>query len=497
MDYRQIINMMQYPDQSDRNSLSALQELLKEYPYFQTGHLLLAKAMHIQEHIRYDKQLKSAAIYAADRKILHNLIHHSAKIVPVTVAATSSPFVLEELPPEPVTEELVSENPFVASTHEVPVSTPLAAGSDTVLNPVDDTLPEPVIYHPVAQEEPLELIQDYSPDKGAEPSSDPREILKKRLAELLGETPSPSSAPVEVKGESTTETPVVIEATKAEATTDKTESGEQLSSGTDQIEEPVPDDTSELTSTETEILPDPAEILDEETSKNLKPIEKIEFEYALEESILQSLENLPELSSSPEYTGSATQSSPVTAAETTDTGSFTSWLKMKSGGNFGRYEIVHAYGEPESNTTIKSEDPVPPVHTELKRTEISEVPSLTVSLSADQKSQTPASFDPAEKDHEIKDKKALIERFIATEPKIVPSKAEFYSPANQARKSVEEHEDLVSETLANIYREQGNFLKARSCFEKLGLLHPEKSRYFAALVKEIDDQFNQPNQEDL
>ena len=86
---------------------------------------------------------------------------------------------------------------------------------------------------------------------------------------------------------------------------------------------------------------------------------------------------------------------------------------------------------------------------------------------------------------------------IASEPKIVPSKAEFYSPVTQAKKSVEEHDDLVSETLATIYRQQGNLSRARFCYEKLSLLIPGKSAYFAALIKEIDEELNKFNQEDL
>ncbi|MFM9026859.1 MAG: hypothetical protein ACKOQ6_02565 [Bacteroidota bacterium] len=94
--------------------------------------------------------------------------------------------------------------------------------------------------------------------------------------------------------------------------------------------------------------------------------------------------------------------------------------------------------------------------------------------------------------------KDLIEKFIRSEPRIVPQpKAQFFNPSVQAKRSVEEHEDLVSETLARIYAEQGNLLKARNAYERLRLLHPEKNAYFATLVLKMDNQLNSTTSEDL
>jgi len=82
---------------------------------------------------------------------------------------------------------------------------------------------------------------------------------------------------------------------------------------------------------------------------------------------------------------------------------------------------------------------------------------------------------------------SIIEKFIKEEPRIAPAKSEFYSPGNMARKSLIEHDDMISETLAIIYARQGNRAKAAETYKKLGLKFPEKSAYFAALAKKMEE----------
>jgi len=59
------------------------------------------------------------------------------------------------------------------------------------------------------------------------------------------------------------------------------------------------------------------------------------------------------------------------------------------------------------------------------------------------------------------------------------------SPEELAKKSLELNEEIVSETLAQIYEEQGRYDKAIRQYVKLSLLYPEKVSFFAARIKEL------------
>ena len=85
----------------------------------------------------------------------------------------------------------------------------------------------------------------------------------------------------------------------------------------------------------------------------------------------------------------------------------------------------------------------------------------------------------------IHDFENILDKFIKENPSISRPKAEFYNPVNVAKQSVEIDEDLVTETLANIYYKQGHYKKAIRTYEKLCLIYPHKMAYFATLIQKI------------
>lgn len=81
---------------------------------------------------------------------------------------------------------------------------------------------------------------------------------------------------------------------------------------------------------------------------------------------------------------------------------------------------------------------------------------------------------------------AIIDNFLKKDPQISPPKPEQIDNENKAKKSAEDHNDLVSETLAKIYIEQMLYHKAIDTYQKLSLKFPEKSRYFADLIQSLE-----------
>lgn len=86
----------------------------------------------------------------------------------------------------------------------------------------------------------------------------------------------------------------------------------------------------------------------------------------------------------------------------------------------------------------------------------------------------------------VKKTDQILQRFIKEEPQIKPPSAEKLNLENKARKSSEEQFHLVTETLANIYIEQGLYMKASEIFKKLILKYPEKKSYFVERISELE-----------
>jgi hypothetical protein len=116
-----------------------------------------------------------------------------------------------------------------------------------------------------------------------------------------------------------------------------------------------------------------------------------------------------------------------------------------------------------------------------------------IQMAHEQSEQQLPEAEPAQAEEAQKtalSKKEIIERFISVEPHISRPQKGFFNPADHARQSVIDNETIVSETLAKLLVKQGHVAKAVKVYEKLRLVFPEKSLYFAGLIEKLKQESN-------
>ena len=125
---QQLYEWITHPERLNRDTLYELRTLLARYPYFQTVRLLYLKNLFLLHDITFGEELRKAALYVADRKILFYLIEGEC--------FTVSSFEKQDLPKE-------------------------EAGLDRTLSLIDtflSSLPE----EPVVMELPMDVTTDYT-----------------------------------------------------------------------------------------------------------------------------------------------------------------------------------------------------------------------------------------------------------------------------------------------------------------------------------------------
>ena len=66
--------LIQHPEELNKETLYDLRGLLALYPYYQTARLLLLKNLYILHDASFDEELRKAAIYITDRKVIFQMV---------------------------------------------------------------------------------------------------------------------------------------------------------------------------------------------------------------------------------------------------------------------------------------------------------------------------------------------------------------------------------------------------------------------------------------
>lgn len=143
-----------------------LAELLKNFPYFQTAHLLYAKSLHNHQSINYNTQLKTTATYATDRKKLHYLITRqpNPEIVaeqPIIIENTeNTEEKLKQIVVEQSIIEKVSERIKEKTENPIEQKEIIENAHKNIIDSIDQ--PEITIGNNGFQEETKEIIAEHS-----------------------------------------------------------------------------------------------------------------------------------------------------------------------------------------------------------------------------------------------------------------------------------------------------------------------------------------------
>lgn len=89
--------------------------------------------------------------------------------------------------------------------------------------------------------------------------------------------------------------------------------------------------------------------------------------------------------------------------------------------------------------------------------------------------------------NELEDLASVVDRFLAQEHKPPKIGGQAEKQHDLSAPSVSANPNWATESLARIYAKQGNYTKAKAVYQQLQLKYPEKSTYFAGLIKNLDD----------
>ncbi|MBR3445165.1 MAG: tetratricopeptide repeat protein, partial [Prevotella sp.] len=72
-----ITTLIKHPETMSKETLYQLRELTAQYPYYQTARLLMLQNLYLLHDSSFDEELRRAAVYITDRRIIFNLVEAS------------------------------------------------------------------------------------------------------------------------------------------------------------------------------------------------------------------------------------------------------------------------------------------------------------------------------------------------------------------------------------------------------------------------------------
>lgn len=520
-------HLLANPAAANQTYQQQLEVLVQNYPQSSIFHLLLAKAAQNGEAAFAAKTLQTAAVHAANREVLFKLIHQpeliklpkKQNLYPFDQsseeAATLKPnasfideksetiadevIFLEEvspaenLPKETIDaffkeENFVSEQAFpqgedMHSSINLNPEEAIAAENDLRVEDVSLTFvneaAEEIVFpmeEVVTQQQQAEEIIDIPEVQPIPANTYFKQEIDEEVFEEITAIEDIRIEPVKP--------PVVSEETATTVTTEPENTAKETAPTTAELEKPT-EERPVLTvqdEAEKDMLSSIASIdyftFNNKFGQNQTPvteeIQKQDIEYQADTSAIKELAAKSEESSAEKETERVTKYHDEKMPYT-----FMWWLDKTRKEYAGTYQPYIKYVPAQKTESGLSVGP------ELHQQYIESIFHTKPPHGLEDSSLTPALETPEKRkeDH-------LIERFIIQEPHIQPPSSEKLDTENKAKKSSEDADELVTETLAKIYLDQMLYHKALDTYKKLVLKFPEKSRYFTEEIDLIEKKIN-------
>lgn len=443
---QQLGHLLAKPQLVTQEDIPFLQQLIKTFPYYQPLHLLLAKASNESENRQ--TALTKAALYT-NGSILHRVIHQPQELNSVEDihVITYQPFT------NSYKIEIAKDEAIIKT--EQPVISPIEVSQIETLKPLENEVisAEAPEIAEAAQEELISVSPSSSSQDLAAPEIENLEPLQREIIKIY----EPKEV-IEVTPEAD-EQEVFEEISELVVPTDSFLKEEIPANNQEDLNEAKEDIAEKQTEdAEEELIPESVAAIDFFAfDSNFSSENAVEEEPAADEAL--------EIKEEPIVNPEFAQENVVSKYDDDKLPYTFLWWLAKT--RKDHEQIFRPFASPAKS----SSQPLQQQYVE----NIFHIQSPLDPLKEDQATNLPSTKESS-----------IIDNFIKNDPQIKALKPEQINTENKAKKSAEDPNDLVSETLAQIYIEQMLYHKAIDTYQKLSLKFPEKSGYFADLIQSLE-----------
>ena len=175
MDSQQFLTYLKSPKELNKDSIGKINDLLKDYSYCQSLQLLLTKNLQLENNQLYHHQLKIAAAYVSERKVLFNLVKPKESIVEAkNISVEEKPIetIIVELPipikeeKEDIVEVEIETPVFENKSEDKEIAPTLIVEEETVIEPIIEVQKEVVSIKEEAMIVEKEIIEEKTSEIG-------------------------------------------------------------------------------------------------------------------------------------------------------------------------------------------------------------------------------------------------------------------------------------------------------------------------------------------